>query len=67
MGSDQKDTTLWLNYKWMKKQEDRLSAEVNDRFRRAAEADQAEDEEFGEDRRGDGPLSYQPLAATSPY
>lgn len=41
------------NYKWMKKQEDRLSAEVRAWFRRAEEADQAEDEEFGEDRRGD--------------
>ena len=41
------------NYKWMKKQEQRLSQEVQKWFRRAEEADEAEDEEFGKNQRGD--------------
>ncbi len=41
------------NYKRMKKEEERLSEEVKTWFRRAEEADEAEDEEFGKDRRGD--------------
>ena len=41
------------NYTRMKKEEKRLSEEVEKWFRRAEEADKAEDEEFGEDRRGD--------------
>ncbi len=41
------------NYKRLSREEERLSREVGDWFRRAAEVDDAEDQEFGQDRRGD--------------
>ena len=41
------------NYKRLSREEERLSREVEDWFRRAAELDDAEDQEFGQDRRGD--------------
>ena len=42
-----------MNYKWMKKQEEKLAAEIGRWFELAEEEDEAEDEEFGEDQRGD--------------
>ncbi len=42
-----------MNYKWMKKQEEKLAAEIDRWFQQSAEEDEAEDEEFGEDQRGD--------------
>ena len=42
-----------MNYKRMKKQEEKLAAEIDRWFQRAAEQDDAEDEEYGEDQRGD--------------
>ena len=41
------------NYKRLSREEESLSRDVEDWFRNAAELDAAEDEEYGQDRRGD--------------